>query len=122
MTPEPDPHIAVIGPLALACLRGECPPEILEDKVEETGWSPPQEVRADRIRRLWARWPWKIADETECSLLAIVAYWRECQAAAALRDAPPGGAGTCYHETPRKCAPRAHLRPHAAGRAGTEGG
>jgi hypothetical protein len=95
MTPD-DPHIAVIGPLALAALEGSCPPEVLEDKVEETGWGPPPEMVV------------QMADDgisplnTEGVLSAIVRYWRECQATAALRAAPPDGAGTYYHETPRQ--------------------
>jgi hypothetical protein len=79
-----DPHIAVIGPLALACLRGE-PLDALRDAVAETGWKMPTDTVAPVHDEVWA----------------IIVYWRECQAAAALRDAPPGGAGTYVHETPR---------------------
>jgi hypothetical protein len=34
----PDPHIAVIGPLALAVLDGSYPPEVLRDAVAEAGY------------------------------------------------------------------------------------
>jgi hypothetical protein len=98
----PDPHIAVIGPLALARLRGECPIEVLRDAVAETGWEPPEEVVRDHAR--WTRecphLALLVGAET-AQLEAIVRYWRECQATAALRAAPSGGAGTYYHETPR---------------------
>jgi hypothetical protein len=102
MTPEPDPHIAVIGPLALAVLRGECQMGVLHNKIAETGWEPPEEVVRD-----YARWTREcphlallVGAET-AQLEAIVRYWRECQATEVLRAAPPDGAGTCYHETPR---------------------
>jgi hypothetical protein len=80
----PDDPITLIGPLALACLRGE-PLDALRDVVAETGWKMPTDTVAPVHDEVWA----------------IIVYWRECQATAALRAAPPGGAGTCYHETPR---------------------
>jgi hypothetical protein len=102
MIPEPDPHIAVIGPLALAVLEGSCPIEVLRDAVAETGWEPPQGVVDD-----YARWTREcpnlallVGAET-AQLEAIVRHWRECQATATLRDAPPDGAGTYHHEAPR---------------------
>jgi hypothetical protein len=79
----PDP-IAVIGPLALACLRGE-PLDALRDAIAETGWTMPADTVAPVRDEVWA----------------IIVYWRECQAAEALRAAPPDGAGAYYHETPR---------------------
>jgi hypothetical protein len=105
--------IAVIGPLALACLRGECPLEVLRDAVAETGWDMPAlvaaaEHRAVAVRYLAARdrrrprpaRPRRAAEALGWAA-TIAARWRECQAAEALRAGPPGGAGTYYHETPR---------------------
>jgi hypothetical protein len=120
-----DPHIAVIGPLALACLRGECPPEVLRDAAGDLGWVVPGRLIDREIGRYWpADVPRhrralhaarlistllaslydpdaRAADTLVWACEPIVRHWRECQATAALRDAPPDGAGTCYHETPR---------------------
>jgi hypothetical protein len=95
----PDPHIAVIGPLALACLRGECPPEVMKDVVAETGWLPTAGVVREAIRI--ARREGQPLAGPRHMLEAVVAIWRREQATEALRAAPPDGAGTCYHETPR---------------------
>jgi hypothetical protein len=83
-TMTPDPHIDTIGPLALACLRGE-PLDALRDAIAETGWTMPADTVAPVRDEVWA----------------IIVYWRECQATAALRAALPGGGGTYVHETPR---------------------
>jgi hypothetical protein len=101
MTPEPDPHIAVIGPLALAVLTGRCPLGLLADCIAETGWDMPPEVVDDYVGRVLRDRPITLAKVTTAQLEAIIAHWRERQATAALRAAPPNGAGTCYHETPR---------------------
>jgi hypothetical protein len=97
MTDDP---IDTIGPLALAVLEGSCPIEVLRDAVTETGWRLLPAVRSS-IGSAFAPGPSFRPSRRQVVLQAIVACWRREQATAALRAAPPDGAGTCVHETPR---------------------
>jgi hypothetical protein len=109
----PDDPIAVIGPLVLACLRGECPLECLRDAVAEADYTLPGVYLDEALHRPRRRDGRGIPSQTalrihwildalhgsygaglysnDIAASAVVRHWREYQATA----------GTYYHETPR---------------------